>query len=194
MNEHPDFTRSQSFKRFLGKWHAFWIDTTTLIFWSMGNVLSRAVVVRIKAILKGRSIVPFHQMAVKRVDQIQVAGTTQLTAKIVFCSIAREDMLLGREVDRIGVVWATVMKSVNIGTVQALFPVETSFVKGWYWLATTVRVKVAVTTWREQLGDINAGFGWIVKVKLKHCQNHLWTRSSAMFDLLKPLCSGLRLF
>ena len=92
--------------------------------------MSRAVVVRVEAILKGRSSVPFHQMAVKRVDQVQVAGTTQLTAKIVFCSIAREDMLMGREVDRIGVVWATVMKSVNIGTVQALFPVETSFVKG----------------------------------------------------------------
>jgi len=113
----------------LGEWHAFWIDTATLVFGGMGNVLSWAVIDGIEAILNGRSSVPFNQKTMKRVDQIQVARTTQLTAKIIFCSIAREDMLLSREVDRIGVVWATVMKCVNVGTMQALFPVKASFVE-----------------------------------------------------------------
>ena len=69
-------------------------------------------------------------MLVNRIDQVQIARASKLTAEVVFLWITGETMLLGRKVNCIGVIWATVIQGVNVGTMQALFPVETRLSMG----------------------------------------------------------------
>ena len=48
-------------------------------------------------------------MLVNRVDQVQIARASELTAEVVFLWITGETVLLGGKVNSIGVIWATVI-------------------------------------------------------------------------------------